>query len=65
MGSISFKRGQYVVFHGKFKGKRYTRIRGKAEEDGRTGEATRFKVRIKPGVLKVPGDRIYIVERME
>lgn len=64
MASISFKRGQYVVFHGTYKGKRYVRIRGKAEQDGSTGAATRVKVRIKPGIVKVPGNRIYIVERM-
>lgn len=60
----SFEAGQFVIFHGTVKGKRYVRIRGKAEEAGVMGVAQRFRVRIKIGVVRVPGNQIYGVERM-
>ena len=58
----AFKKGDILTFHGTIKGKRYTAIRGKAEEDGITGIAQRVRIRIKPGVVNVSGKNIYIIE---
>lgn len=57
-----FKKGDILTFHGTLNGKRYTAIRGRAEEDGETGGAQRVSIRIKPGVIRVLGRSIYIIE---
>lgn len=56
-----FAKGMKIAFHATINGKRRTKILGRAEEDGYTGRAQRYKVRIKPGVVKVPGKNIYMV----
>ena len=57
---LKIEKGDIVIFHGSFKGKRYTRIQGQAEESGDTKfKKLTIRVRIKPGVISVPGERIY------
>lgn len=42
---LKIQKGDIIIFHGSFKGKRYTRIQGQAEESG----DTKFKKTDYPG----------------
>lgn len=57
---VFFKKGQRVCFCGQVKGEYYSELIGRAEEDGECGIG-KYRIRIRPGVLLVPGNQIYMV----
>ena len=60
---IKFESGDLVTFHGTVKGKRRIAIKGRVLDDGETGIARTVRVMLKPGVAKINGKSIYIIEK--